>query len=247
MTRPYRRLFIPDSHHPFSDKSAYSIALEIGKEFRPDEIVILGDFFDCYSISEYPKDPLKGYHILKDELDEASGELRRLEAFVKPKHRIIFIEGNHEFRIRRYIRKYADILSGLITTSDILRIPKHWLWVDWGPRNFYRCGKLIATHGSLSSKHVAAAMLSKYVASVIFGHTHRIQEFNQLTVHGERRKAVTIGWLGDAGRAAEYIENVVDYQHGVGLGYFWPDGNFQLDVIEIGPKGAIYGDRIING
>jgi hypothetical protein len=38
------RLFIPDTHAPFHDKKAFALMLEVAKEVRPDEVVVLGDF-----------------------------------------------------------------------------------------------------------------------------------------------------------------------------------------------------------
>ena len=52
-----RLFFIPDTHVPFEDGQAWAVAMAAAKAFKPDHIVLLGDFADCYSVSFHPKSP----------------------------------------------------------------------------------------------------------------------------------------------------------------------------------------------
>lgn len=249
LTTPYkmklkRRLYVPDTHAPFHDRRAWKIFLQVARDFKPEEVVILGDFFDCYTISAYTQDPKKGARVLADEIAEGTTVLQELISACRGAS-FVFIEGNHEDRIRRYIRENAPKLEGIIDTRDILRLPKDFHFVPWGPKNFYKAGKLVATHGSLCNKHVAHAMVTKYGASVIFGHVHRIQEYNVRNVHGERFKGITCGWLGDVDRAAEYVTNVADWSHGFALVWFKPNGDFFIQVVEIYNDQAVWEGKLI--
>jgi len=42
-----RILFIPDVHRPFHDRAAWKLMLRAAKDFKPDILIILGDFADC--------------------------------------------------------------------------------------------------------------------------------------------------------------------------------------------------------
>lgn len=224
---------MPDCHLPVHDKKAFSLMLDIAADFSPDEVVIIGDFFDCASVSDYMQDPTKAYSLLKDEVAEAHKSLRFFHEAIGPA-KVVFLEGNHENRIFRYQCTYASKLGGIIKTEEALQLPKAWKFIPYGPRNIHRCGpKLIATHGSLCGSFPAKAMASKYGISVIFGHTHRVQNFTIRNVNGHRIEGINIGWLGDLETAAEYIKNVADWSHAFAVGYFEPNGEYHIQTIEI--------------
>lgn len=237
-----RRLFWPDTHAPYHDVKAVETAIAIGKEHRPDELVIEGDFFDCYTISDYDQDPAKAARLLQEEIAEGVALLLRLEKELKPK-RVVFIEGNHEDRVTRYLRRNAPKLMGTMNVRQILGIPDRFHFIPWGPKNKYFCGKLVVTHGTRANKHCAAAMAERYKCSVLFGHTHRVQEFNIRTVHGERIKGITNGWLGDMDRAAEYVTDIADWGHCVTPGWFRENGDFWLQNVEIENGKAVFNGK----
>jgi hypothetical protein len=125
-------------------------------------------------------------------------------------------------------------LGGSIHTRDVLQLTPNWKYIPYGKKNVHHCGpKLIATHGSICGANVCAAMLKKYGTSVIFGHTHKWQMAQHKDVHGDRKIAMTAGWLGDGDHAEEYINNVSDAQHGFVLATFKPNGDFFLHPVEI--------------
>lgn len=238
-----KRLFVPDCHVPYHDEKAFSKMLEVARDFRPDEIVVLGDFFDAYSVSFHSKDPKRDFATIEDELKIGRPHLARLQA-VNPRARVVFLCGNHEDRISRYLKHNAPKLASSTRLEEVLKLPPGIIFRPYGQKNRHFMGKLMATHGTLYSQHVAQAMVRKYGVSVIFGHTHRIQEFNSKTVHGDRLKGITIGWLGDLEHAGEYVQDMADWGHAFALGYFYPSGNFVLQTIEIIDGKAIFDGKI---
>lgn len=238
-----KRFFWPDTHTPEHDVKCVTLALDVLKDFGPDEVVILGDFFDCYTVSQYSKDPKSQYKLLEEELVEGRKLLNQIIKSV-PRAEIVFLSGNHEFRIDRYVANNAAALGGTINTRDVLQLPKKVKFYPYGFKNRHQCGKLIATHGTLCSRHCCAAMLQKYGCSVVFGHTHRVQEFNIRKADGERIKAVTCGWLGDNDKAADYVLNVHDFSHGFAIGHFKSNGDFFLQTIEIEKYELVYEGKL---
>lgn len=220
--------------------------LEVAKDFRPHEVVYLGDFFDCYSISEYTKDPEEDFRLLEDELIIGRRMLRQVESVTKAKE-FTFVQGNHEDRIDRYVNNHAAKLARSISSRKVLGIPDSYRWFPYGLRNHYRMDRLIATHGSLCGVHPASAMVRRYGCSVIFGHTHLVQEHTIKNVSGQEFTAYNVGWLGDMAKAAEYIKNVANWSHAFALGYFTLRGDFWIDVVRIKDYRCVSNGHLFTG
>lgn len=239
-----RRLFVPDTHAPFHDPKPFKLMLEVAKDFKPDEVVILGDFFDAYSVSFHTKNPERVFLTIEDEFDRARSALHDLVAAV-PKARLVFLSGNHEDRVNNYLRAYAPVLAKSINLEQMLKLPRGTTFYPYGQKNRHFMGKLLATHGTIYSQHVALGMLRKYGMSVIFGHTHRLQEFNIKTVHGDRLKGITIGWLGEVEHAGEYVKDVADWVHAFAVSYHYAgSGDFVIQPIEVQNGRAVFDGRI---
>jgi len=234
-----KALFVPDTHAPSHDKSAFALLLKVVRDLAPwHYCIVLGDFFDCYSVSDYRKAPEKTFQLLSEELKDGKRILGGLTRATNAKE-YVFCEGNHEARIRKYINTYACRLGNLMNTRDILGIPKHWKYLEYGQHNHYEVGDIVCTHGSVCGKYPAANMLAKYGKSVVFGHTHKVQMHVQRTVDGKELQAVSCGWLGDHYDAGEYVSNVADWSLAFAVGYFY-GGTSWIDVIRIMKHGAKY-------
>src|SRR6476620_1427559 len=121
---------IPDCHFPFEDKKAWSLVLKAIKETQPSRVVTLGDFLDCYSVSSFPKSPDRRAG-LGSEIDAGNRALDQLSE-AAGKAEIVFIEGNHCFRLQRYIAEKAPELFDLVEISALLGIKKRgWKWVPY--------------------------------------------------------------------------------------------------------------------
>ena len=104
-----RKVFvIPDVHVPYHDKKAWGLTLEVIKDLKPDVVVSIGDFADFYAVSSFDKDPSRRLN-LKWEVDCINKELDRLCQVAK-NSQVVFLEGNHEDRLRRYLWKKAQEL-----------------------------------------------------------------------------------------------------------------------------------------
>jgi hypothetical protein len=206
--------------------------LDIGKQFRPDEVVWLGDFWDVYCISRHEKNPQNDYNILRHELDLARDLLHETESILRPK-KCVFLGGNHENRIERYIKANAPKLSGIFEEREILGIPSHYTYLGYGQTNYYKIGNLTCTHGYLAGENPAGRTVKKFHSSVIMGHTHKLQEHHVTDIHGNDFVGICAGWLGDRRRAAEYMNGVTDWSMGFVVTYHKPNGSFYYQLIHI--------------
>lgn len=197
---------------PYHDVGALALAHRVAKALKPDVIVFIGDWADCYSISSHAKTPNRLAN-LQSEIQVAT---EKLDDFRGLSDARVFCEGNHEFRLDRYIEARAPELFGLVTMRELLGVEK----TEWVPyREIKRIGKCAFTHdvghaGKLAIGHSLAA----YGGNLVFGHTHRGGTAYDGNMRGESHFALNVGWLGDLS-AINYTYKTVtkSWQHGVGL------------------------------
>lgn len=206
-----RALVIPDCHIPYEDKRAYDLMLEVAKDVDPDEIVILGDYADFFAVNSHGKDADYAGVLLMDEVREVIVKLEQLRKLF-PDAKLVFCEGNHEYRLTRYLNSKAPDLFGVVDVPSILELDRlGYEYVPYGPNQKYHIlgSKLIARHEPLAGgKHVAQNTVEKAMHSVIFGHTHRIQEAQIVTIHGENYRGISSGWLGDSNsKVMQYVRH----------------------------------------
>lgn len=238
-----RILVIPDTHTPFHDPKAVAIMKDVAKDFKPNEVVYIGDWFDCYCVSNYDKDPMVNFGLLDDELKEGREIIDEVERATKAQH-YVFLAGNHEQRVDRYISTYASKLAGNLDTKSIFKIPDRYQYIPYGQGGYYKAGKLLITHGNLTGQNPASAMVKKYRANVMFGHTHKIQEYQITDIYGAAYRGINIGWLGNIKRAAEYIKDSADWAHGFALVYVLSNGDFFTQIVHIVNYRAIVSGRL---
>lgn len=108
LPKPARVLSLSDAHIPYHDPKALESAVNYGRKvFKPDVVLLLGDFADFYAISRWEKDPKKRNFV--KELGIVEDCLRWLRGAF-PKALIVYKEGNHEERYTHYIWNKAPEL-----------------------------------------------------------------------------------------------------------------------------------------
>lgn len=223
-------LAIPDVHVPFHDHKAWALMLRVVKEVRPDHVVIMGDFMDCYSVSSFPRHPDRVSR-LKAEVDAANRELDKLQDIMTD--RVTFLEGNHELRAARYIEQRAPELHGLVNLRDLLAFDRGWVWVPY--REHIIMGKLAFAHDiGHMGRHAVQQSLDSMGHNLVIGHTHRAGIAYGGTVKGEHRVAMSCGWLGDVTKI-DYMHRAKtrDWQHGFGWVRQASNGDSWLSFIPI--------------
>ena len=232
-----KALIIPDCHIPYEDKRAYELMLKVAQDVDPDEIVILGDYADFYAINSHGKDGAVGNGLLEDEVFEVIERLKELNKLF-PKAKKVFIEGNHEYRLGRYINSKCPDLYGVFDTASVLELKVlGYEFVPYSPDQKYRVldSKLIARHEPLAGgKHVAQNTVEKAMHSVIFGHTHRIQEAQVVTMCGENYRGISSGWLGDKNSPVfSYVKSHHQWSQGFSVVTCLEDGTWFNSLIHI--------------
>lgn len=217
--RPGVALLVPDVHVPYHDDRAWAMLLAVARHLRPALVVVLGDFADCYSVSFHDKSPRRVSR-LSDELGQVRECLRELEE-ATPDAARVYLEGNHEARLSRYVARQAGALAGMagVTLPELLELAAHgWEWVPY--HHSYVLGDLHLTH-DVGRAGVYAARQSRmaYGASIGIGHVHRMAVEHERTIDGRHHIGASFGWLGDA-EAVEYRHRSLarrEWVHGCGI------------------------------
>src|SRR5678809_756118 len=189
----------PDVHVPYHSERALALFKKSLKVLKPDILVIIGDFPDCYSVSRFNKDPSRRLN-LKWEIDQAKAEYQALTRLVGTTY---YCEGNHERRLETYLNERAPELYGLLQIRELLGVPSQ----NWTPYQDWRTiGKMAFSHDvGRSWVNAGRQTLQEFGGNIVFGHTHRGGTNYECTVKGDARVSLNVGWLGDPMQ--------VDYRH----------------------------------
>jgi predicted phosphodiesterase len=172
-----------DIHIPQHDPVAVNIALEWLADHPVDTVILNGDIIDCYEISRFaqPGSPGPG---LAEEVRQGRDFLARVRAAAGKKARIIYIEGNHDFRFKAYIANVAPSVAGLehnVTIEDQLHFAEHGVEYipskgeRWFSTYIEAAPNVLVGHFdkiSINAGYAAKGLLDKYGASIITGHGH---------------------------------------------------------------------------
>lgn len=242
MSKLNKVLFIPDTHRPYHDKKAWKLLLKTMKKFKPDTIAIMGDFADFFSVSTHSKDPNRALKLDQEVLDVQKG-LKELNELGAKKQ--IFVSGNHEDRLERYLQKSAPELFNLINIPQLLNLKElGWEYVPY--KSDYKLGKLYLTHDVGSAGRTAVfKCMDSYQHSNITGHTHRMAYIVEANAAGETKLSAQFGWLGDT-EEADYMHRMKarkDWTLGFGIGYH----NKSSGVVYVQPVPIINYTCVVEG
>lgn len=232
-----KMLYVTDIHVPYHDMDAVSRAIDYGMKVGCDSVGFWGDIQDCYGISTFEKDPRK--RRFAQEIEDTRhlfGAFRN--AF--PDAKMIYKEGNHEFRLPRYIQKKCPELSDadmIKPLDEILELDRLGIkWVD-GKRPAF-LNQLNLMHGDeyggrSGGVNPARNMYLKTKECSIAGHWHRSSQYNAKTIRDRIISTWTVGCLCDM--HPEYMPNN-DWNHGFAIIEREDDDWF-----------VVHNKRIING
>jgi predicted phosphodiesterase len=238
-----RLFFIGDAHVPFHDKKALAIWLKACRDFKPTIVVQMGDFMDCFSVSSYSKDPGRALGLDK-EVDEARIVLDQIEK-ASPGARRIYVSGNHEDRLQRYLQDKAPQLFNLVGIPKLLELEaRGWEYVPY--KQSIRIGKLHLTHDVGSAgRYNAFRALEAFQSPVVTGHTHRMSYVVEGDASGGTQVSAQFGWLGDV-EQVDYMHRVQAMKNwtlGFGYGYLNPRSGYVYLV----PVPIVKGTCVVEG
>ena len=211
-------LFIPDMHVPYHDVRAVELLLKVGKIFKPDHSIIMGDMLDNYSVSSHSKNPNRALKLV-EEVDATKNMLDRIKNIGAKNN--VFVSGNHEDRLERYLMDRAPELFNVVSTDKILELKeKGFKYIPY--KSHYKIGKLNVTHDTgTAGRYAHYKSFDSFQHNVVIGHVHRMGFAVEGNAQGERHVTACFGWLGDID-AVDYMHKIKatrDWSLGFGIGY----------------------------
>lgn len=239
-----------DIHFPYEDPTALRLTRTILDHTCPDILILNGDIMDFFGISKFPVPPTRRIHF-SDELHEAAAKLQRLRSWY-PKIPAIYLEGNHEQRLQRYLWSHSPELSELVTVNRELNLQDldiQYLSAHHEPKLRHefstphvKVDKLYITHGhgvrlSGSVINVARTLFLRMLRPMLVGHFHRKDIYLQTDYEGKISGTFTQGCLC---RPRPYWDSGRIWGQGLSIVTAY-DGSFEVDVLDFIPRD----DRLI--
>ena len=176
------------SLEPTHDEKALDVAIRLIEELQPESIICVGDNLDLPEMGKYLTTPAY-QQTTQAAIDRATLFCAQMRA-AAPEARIVWLAGNHEERMPKYLLTNAMAAYGLRKGNapdswPVLSVPYLCRMDEFGVE--YRPGypasdywineKLRVIHGDRvkSSGSTAHVYLNNEKTSVIYGHIHRIE------------------------------------------------------------------------
>jgi UDP-2,3-diacylglucosamine pyrophosphatase LpxH len=191
-------LCLPDTHLPWINKSAVSKLIELIPKIKPKTIIQLGDLYDLYSMSRFPRS--QNIITPADEILEArmgAEELWRILRKKAPRAQCYQIVGNHDaLRIQKKVYEKAPELEAFLNYKHLWEFKGVETYHDfreplvlehevWGPIYFQ--------HGFLSRPGQHA---KHFMGHTVHGHIHK-SWLHWVGVHNQSFFELNCGYLAD--------------------------------------------------
>jgi predicted phosphodiesterase len=269
------RKYEDGSLDPFTDAKAISVAMQITAalqdEFIVDSVVNLGDTMDLPMYGKYDQENSFGNTV--NETLKAGHDFFAAQRAVAPDAEIVFLEGNHDCRLEKYLKNRAPAASNMRRVGDeefpVTSLPHLMRFDDLKIRyesgypasKFYLNPRLIAVHGTNARSNSSTAyqyINQNPMHTTLFGHSHRLEQAYKThsTIEGPvMNGAISPGCLcrvdgavpsvkGGVNMDEKPITQFENWQQGMGVVWYKPNGQFRVELIHIMDGMAVYGGQV---
>jgi len=250
-------MVMPDLHIPYHDQAALLCAMKAHEYLQPKRTVLLGDWLDAEPFKSFETRTLvesRMHDFKKDEVDPCN---KILDSLQKNSSLVVYIEGNHEFRIEKAAARAKGVgvasVYSLISPRNLLSEGrKNFIWVPYSKTlsHYKITDDLWAMHGWSFSKHVAEYHLNQLASvSCVFGHVHRQQSASRrCKVNDKQIKAWSPGCLCDR-QPIWGTQQPTDWIHGFSILYVKNDNShwFEYTITIENGMCILPGGKLIKG
>ncbi|MFB7473195.1 hypothetical protein [Kitasatospora sp. NPDC056184] len=222
-----RYVVVSDLQMPLHDRRAWKAVLRFIADYKPDEVVNIGDINDYTSPGRWTKDTRAEYQ--ESVFEEAAFarkhycvELRKV--FDGPS---VLLGSNHGERPMKYAEKYAPAIAdeGVFSERALLRLDD--FGIQFIPDFYHFAPRWTMTHGHLGkiglsqiAGNTALNAAKKLGRNIVMGHTHRLGVGSHTTGVDGMSMTLTgmeVGNLMDRKKAKYLAGYSGNWQQGFGL------------------------------
>lgn len=237
-------LIVPDVHRPYHSAVGWDLMMQAARHLKPKHIVIIGDFADMYTVSAHDKDP-KRANRFDEEVEDVLAGLDELDALGATDK--LYIEGNHEDRLRRLMMLHPELYGKRMTVPALFELrARGWQYVPY--RDHAKRGTIFYTHDvGMAGRTAVFKALETYQECVVTGHNHRMAYVVEGSATGSVKVSATFGWLGDVD-SIDYMNRArarKDWALGFGVGAYDPNsGLTYLTPVPVVKKTCYVGGKV---
>ena len=211
-----------DVHAPWHDPKALDLVLDIFEDQNLDRIIFNGDILDFYNVNSHgPKHP----DIQTTLENEISWGIEFVDYVRKrfPDAELVWIDGNHEDRLSRFITDKCPAFFNMFQLPKMLRLHElGYVYVEYNERYQLESTDLYIQHSppSYGENLAMTALKKKFDQSHVYGCSHRIQHACKTGSSGRVYNVWANGWLGSTELSLEhkrvfrYTKNHENWQQG---------------------------------
>jgi hypothetical protein len=238
-------VIIPDLQIPHHDRKFANNLVQYIIDVQPSGVVWIGDNVDCTAPAVWNKGTAEEFAgTLQEEFDQFFSLSQSLRHGYDGWVGVHF--GNHEKRIRSYLKTKAPALSSLreLRLENLMRLDE--LGFQGLPDHYDIAPGWVTHHGDYASlSDIAGRSASNYSSkigkSVIMGHTHRagiVPESYGYNSMWKWRYGMEVGHGMDP-RKAGYTNGVANWQKAFGILDVWDSGKYiQPRLVYARPNGT---------
>ena len=281
-TKMKKAIYLSDSHlgfHrdlssgnliPFHDRLHWSALISYLKQNSVDQVILGGDMLDMGDMSDKFAQSPDGYFTTQPAILELAWLIGQLMQVIPSYAKIIYIEGNHENRLPRFLLNHFGsafaLTSATFTDQPILSVPQlitangvdpsRFIWVgDYPNGEYWINSNTRLIHGHVSKKRPGAtglAYLENVGATTIYGHIHR-RETVSMTRHSRINEgqqanqyiAESFGMFGVPSQVPPF-KTTTDWSQGFGL-LSYDEKDFHTQYIPLQEGGFSVADTFYQG
>lgn len=250
---PRKILVMGDAHvTDEQDLSRFDAAGKFILEERPTDIILMGDFLTMRCLSAWDRDKRLKMEGLRyraeieagnEALDRLTGPVARYNRAVGLRKKglyqpnWVYIEGNHEDRLTRYLDKDPTFLGTVGIAQDLNLTVRGFTWIPY--RSYHYINGIGFTHIPFNKmKEIGGVDITRKaqqvtIKSCVFGHTHELHTSN---VHVEGmdhlQQVLNVGCFFEDHE--EYTKGkVTNYWKGLVLLHNYSEQRFDIETISM--------------
>jgi len=240
-------LVVGDTHTTDTqDLSRFNLLNKFILDKQPDVVIFMGDFLTLQCLSAWDANKramMEGRRYYK-EIDAGNEALDMAFKGVTYNPEVVFIEGNHEDRLTRYLEKDPTFEGAVSVPKDLKLEERGIKFIPY--REYYRTNEVSFTHipfnkvREIGGINICRKASQVTVSSVVFAHTH-----NQELAHIHKQG---MPHLQDLYCCGAFFEEVEDYMHGRVTEYWrgltlltmWKPSRYDVESYSLGRLDRMY-------